>query len=173
MVLTQQQMGPAWLAQMPAMAQVLTTIVLGGIAAYIAYRQWRTAHHRIVLDLFDKRYQVYDALRSAMNPIYVAGAATDDDFFAFTRAADRARLLFGSDVNEFLSQTRQRINRLVLDGKMIKSHYEGHPVQDFHGHVDSEATIMSRLTKFDQELTDAVRPYLWMTHKLPGTDRRT
>jgi len=47
---------------MGAIAQLVTTLVLGLIAAYIAWRQWRTAHDRLILDLFERRFQVFQEL---------------------------------------------------------------------------------------------------------------
>jgi hypothetical protein len=41
---------------MAATAQLLTTLVLGLVAGYIAWRQWRTAHDRLILDLFERRF---------------------------------------------------------------------------------------------------------------------
>ena len=47
---------------MAAITQLVTTLVLGLIAAYIAWRQWRTSHDRLILDLFERRFQVFQEL---------------------------------------------------------------------------------------------------------------
>ena len=38
---------------MQSVLQALSVLVIGSIGAYIAWQQWRTAHDRLKLDLFD------------------------------------------------------------------------------------------------------------------------
>jgi hypothetical protein len=40
----------------------LLATVIALVVAVIAYFQWWTAHLRYILDLFDKRFEVYEAL---------------------------------------------------------------------------------------------------------------
>jgi hypothetical protein len=44
---------------------VLSTIVAACVA-FIAWLQWRTAEEKVRLDLFDRRFAVYDELRAAV-----------------------------------------------------------------------------------------------------------
>ncbi|MGD0137401.1 MAG: hypothetical protein ABSD28_00870 [Tepidisphaeraceae bacterium] len=57
--------------------KALTPLVIGLLAAYIAYQQWRTNHRKLKLDLFDRRYKVYQAARQLLN-VTETGGATDD-----------------------------------------------------------------------------------------------
>jgi hypothetical protein len=45
-----------------AAVQAITTLIIGLFAGYIAWRQWRTSQDRLVLDLFEKRFQVFQEL---------------------------------------------------------------------------------------------------------------
>ena len=45
-------------------------IVAAGIAGYIAFRQWRTAHDRLSFDLFEKRYAVYQATQGLISTLH-------------------------------------------------------------------------------------------------------
>ena len=41
-------------------AKAATPFVIGILGFYIAWRQWSTAHHKLRLDLFDRRMSVYE-----------------------------------------------------------------------------------------------------------------
>ena len=66
---------------MAAIIQALTTLVLGWVAGFIAWRQWRTSHDRLVLDLFERRFQVFQELAL---------------LWQFTHAASRCQSIFDS-----------------------------------------------------------------------------
>jgi hypothetical protein len=50
---------PAWVA----ISSALLTPLIAIIVVLIAYRQWKTAHNRLKLDLFDKRLAIHSAAR--------------------------------------------------------------------------------------------------------------
>lgn len=151
-----------------AWVQIFATVVVGCTAAYIAYRQWRTAHDRMLLALFDKRLDVYKKMRAAMRPIYAAGAAEQSDFFEFVEACEMIRFLFDDDVAKLASQTRQKINRLALDTKMVKLGLEGRrDIPRYQEHVESQYKIMNDLTLFTDDLEAVMSKYIRMTHKIP------
>jgi hypothetical protein len=83
---------------------------IASFAALIAYLQWVTAHQKIVLELFDKRLAAFQEIQSALLPIMRNGAATQEDFFAFARAVERCRFLFGDDVHEYLAELRKKMS---------------------------------------------------------------
>ena len=57
----------AAVALVPVLSALLTpTIAI--ITTYIAYEQWRTNRNKLKLDLFDRRFAVYDAMRLRRKP---------------------------------------------------------------------------------------------------------
>ena len=83
--------------------------------------QWRTAdqqrqiaHQRVVLDLFDRRIETFDALTATMSEVAKKGTASVEDVVSFARVASRARSLFGEEVIGYLQQTRTTMVRLRL-----------------------------------------------------------
>ncbi|MHA6641370.1 hypothetical protein [Mesorhizobium sp. A623] len=48
------------------LAAAAVTLLVGIVVALIAYRQWRVAHEKLILDLFDKRFAVYSDAREAV-----------------------------------------------------------------------------------------------------------
>jgi hypothetical protein len=57
------------------MISVLTAFI-AALVALITFLQWVTARGKVRLDLFDKRFAVYDELRSA-KPAYPSPAKTN------------------------------------------------------------------------------------------------
>jgi len=63
---------PTWIQYL----QALSTPAIALLAVTIGVLQWRTAHQRAVLDLFDRRMENYDALNAAIFEILREGKAT-------------------------------------------------------------------------------------------------
>ncbi|MER8838471.1 hypothetical protein NKH86_06875 [Mesorhizobium sp. M0913] len=64
------------MTNLPLWAQILQALLTPVIAlavGFIAYRQWRTAHSRLVLDLFEKRLAVYEQTRKAVSFVNTHG----------------------------------------------------------------------------------------------------
>lgn len=94
------------------------TPVIAAIVAVIAFLQWHTARQKMVLDLFDKRFAVYEDLRlvvsrflenGQLTPIHgqftPAARATSrpGGMITFMQAQTRAKFLFGPDLNKYLA----------------------------------------------------------------------
>ena len=48
---------------MASFIQATATFIVAAIVAYIAWQQWMVSRDRLRLDLFDRRYRVYQAVR--------------------------------------------------------------------------------------------------------------
>jgi hypothetical protein len=154
--------------QLPVYAQWLQLIITGCIAvfaAFIAYRQWRTAHQRVVLDLFERRMSVYDDARAVIGDIVRDGTATSQTVFRYGQATDRLGLLFGDEVVAYSDKVRERINQFVLHETMIKAQQNGTPVADYHTHVEHSTRLLLELSEFYNEFSALVMPYVRMTQK--------
>lgn len=80
------------------------------IAAFVAavlYFQWRTAHQRVALDLFDRRLRVFEDIEQAVGAVFKSAQATKETFRLFVEAQARARFLFGGDINDYLKQMQK------------------------------------------------------------------
>jgi len=89
------------------------TTIISALLLVVAFMQWRTAHQKAVLDLFDKRFKVYDLVGRAMDIFY---SASPLDTFIEARlllqaASLEARFLFGPEISEHISS----INRDIAD----------------------------------------------------------
>ncbi len=83
----------------------ILTVTIAAIVAFIAWLQWRTAREKVVLDLFDKRFAMYDEMRAVVTR-YTQHGIDDAGYNQFLRASSRAQFLFGPEVKVFLEATK-------------------------------------------------------------------
>jgi hypothetical protein len=108
------------------LATVFAAIVAGWVAhtlgrsqvsvaktqAEIAYRNWQTSNEKIVLELFEKRLKLYEAIREVIGEVTRSGTARDDTLFRYDVAIDRALYLFGREATDYLQEIRRHLIRL-------------------------------------------------------------
>jgi hypothetical protein len=139
----------------------LATLVLGFAVAYVAWQQWQIARHRLRLDLFDRRYKVYDAARKFLSIILREARFEDSQLFEFYAGTSDAEFLFDSDVVDYLEQVRKRAVHMRTAQKI----YEHMPVGDERSrHVQSEHDDLLWLTDQLTAMTAVFRPYLGFSH---------
>jgi hypothetical protein len=141
----------------------LSTPAIALLAVTIGVLQWRTAHQRAVLDLFDRRMENYDALNAAISEIVREGRATTTNLVAFDRAASRARFLFGKDVAVYLGKTRQTIVGLYAAQVAVRTDDDKKRVKA----ADLEADHLMDILQFYEQFSTVVQPYVMMHQKAP------
>jgi ABC-type nickel/cobalt efflux system permease component RcnA len=102
--------------------QALSVLIIGGIGAYIAWRQWRTAHDRLKLDLFDRRLAAHQRLKDAVAPIAASGKVTLGDTDRFARAMSDMRFLFDKETEACVDQIyRAMLDKLTIDTQLERT----------------------------------------------------
>lgn len=94
---------------------MVVALVAAGIAGLIAYRQWRTAHDKLRLDLFDKRFNIYRAYFRASAAALGRWPDRNDVLIEFTSLKGQSRFLFGSDASQFIEQAMLEIAGLISE----------------------------------------------------------
>ncbi len=79
-------------------------LVVAGSVAVIGYRQWRTAHLRVMLDLFDRRKAVYLAAKRALVHTRAEANATPEAWEELRKAQLEAEFLFGPEIDARLKE---------------------------------------------------------------------
>jgi hypothetical protein len=92
------------------MLQALGTPAIAALAIVIGVMQWRTAHQRAVLDLFEKRFALYQELRTVVGQVIAQGHVGMDTTIDFLRAADKAQFLFGPEVTAYLNSVHKLLS---------------------------------------------------------------
>jgi hypothetical protein len=133
------------------------TLFLGVAVAVVGWRQWRVADNKLRLDLFDRRYKVYDATRKFLAVIMREATFADSQLFEFYAGTSDAEFLFGADVGDYLGQIRKR----ALHMRTAQQLFEPLPVGDERSrHVQAAHDDLVWLTDQITAMTEVFSPYL-------------
>jgi hypothetical protein len=131
----------------------LATLAVACSVAYVALKQWRLAQHRFRLDLFDRRYKVYDAAKKFLS----LGQFDDPQLFEFNAGTADAEFLFDSRITEYLQEVRKRAVNVQTHEKI----YEHMPVgEERSRHVEAAHKDRLWLTQQIPDMTNVFMPYL-------------
>jgi hypothetical protein len=88
---------PSWATVLSA----LLTPTIAVVVAYVAWRQWRTAHEKLQLDLFDRRLAIHGAARGLIATITSSGKVRNEELFKFRSGIQQARWLLNEDIAQY------------------------------------------------------------------------
>lgn len=140
----------------------LLTPTIAVLASVIAYRQWRTAQNKLKLDLFDRRFSVYEASRDLLASIVTSGKAKDEEVFKFLIATREAKWLLNAEVANYLEKD---LNYKVSNLQTLQAELEGTPVGDERSkNVKKQAEIKKWLYEQYEVLNEKFTPFLALQH---------
>jgi hypothetical protein len=148
---------PVWIQVLQGL---LTPAIAGGVGV-IAFMQWRTAHQKVMLDLFDRRLKVFETVESAAGAVFRSGRGNEETERSLLTAIAEAKFLFGNDVHDYLEA-------------MWKSYVEmeslAMEIENLHGHERVTAVREKRrhgmaISSFHAEGVKVFGPYLRMDQK--------
>lgn len=149
---------PYWTTYLSAFS-VPAIAVLG---AAIAYRQWRTAQNKLKLDLFEKRFAVYDAARRLLASVLTSGKVRDEEMFKCFVATREAKWLLSDQVAHYLDKV---LRHRLLELQALDAELEGVPVgPDRSANVKKQTEIKNWLGLQFDALDENFAPYLRLTH---------
>jgi hypothetical protein len=137
-------------------AYITTLLAIAGIA--ISYFQWRTAQTKIALDIFDRRYKIYEDLRNLVTEFSQNLNFSLDIQRAYLDAQSRARFYFGEDVEDYLEKMR-------ID--LIRGHYFDRFEQRQLLNVDEQVARLDRINAFYSEIDKLFVPYMRFGQRMP------
>jgi hypothetical protein len=79
----------------------LATLTVGLIAGFIAFQQWRVARNKLKLDLFDRRYKAYAAVKNFLTERLYGKTFSDDELIAYYASTADAAFLFPEEIYKF------------------------------------------------------------------------
>ena len=149
---------PHWTTYLAA----LLTPTVAVLGSFIAYRQWRLAQNKLKLDLFDRRFSVYEAARTLLASIMTSGKAKDEEVFKFMVATREAKWLLNASVAEYLD--KQLYNKAIVL-QTLTSELEGVGVgevrtKNVHAQAEIKRWFMAQYEVLDKKFA----PYLQLHH---------
>ncbi|MFE0233631.1 hypothetical protein ACFW0F_06820 [Brucella anthropi] len=158
---------PAWIIVL----QGLLTPIIALIAVGVAFMQWRTAHHKVVMELFERRLAVYRELVStAKNIINEGNLVVPNICRDLVAIRSEARFLFGADVESAINHLIDKAKRV---GELRGGYWRdlSHLPQFAPRAKELEGLIEELVTAADT-LSDVCAPYMRMSQRL-SWPRRT
>jgi hypothetical protein len=80
------------------------TLIIAGIVAYIAWQQHIINREKLRLELFDRRFAVYNALKELLQTITRSASVSVEDLNQFKIAASDAEFLFDDEIALYLKR---------------------------------------------------------------------
>ncbi|MFM0298252.1 MULTISPECIES: hypothetical protein [Paraburkholderia] len=149
---------PHWTAYVSAF--MVPTVAVLGVA--IAYRQWRTAQNKLKLDLFEKRFAVYDASRRMLSAVMTSGKVSDEEMFMFFAGTREAKWLLSAGVADYLDK-ELRLRMLQL--QTLSAELEGLPVgTERSANVKTQSEIKTWMREQFDVLDAKFSPFLSLAH---------
>ena len=149
---------PHWTTYLAA----LLTPTVAVLGSYIAYRQWHLAQNKLKLDLFDRRFSVFEAARSLIASIMTSGKAKDEDVFKFLLATREAKWLLDVSIAEYLDK---QLYDKAIDLQTLDAELEGVPVgEERTKNVSEQSEIKKWFAAQYKVLDEKFSPYLQLQH---------
>src|ERR1700722_13894746 len=110
-----------------ALSPAFVALVIGGIAAYIALRQYKVAEAKLNLDLFERRYKIFEQVWKTVSDTFSYGPK-DQKLFGevglgrlgtpFNFYSPEAGFLFGKEVQTYIHELAKKWAQFhALEGK--------------------------------------------------------
>ena len=149
---------------MPDLSPYVTPAV-ALLAAAIAWAQWYTTRSKLLLDLFNQRMEVYDGVVAVMRRVIRDGTAATQDMVELSGPQDKAKFLFGEDVNAYLKSLQNALAGLGYCSSIQKMNKGD---EEYHKAIELEARIKTEtVNNFYDDFNSVLRPYMRMHHKKP------
>jgi hypothetical protein len=89
--------------------QAIGVAVISGAGVFIAYRQSKIATAKLNLDLYDRRFKIFDAARNLVSEILQEGKPVISSITLFNIRVADTTFLFNADVEEYLTALRKKV----------------------------------------------------------------
>lgn len=124
----------------------LLTPAIGLLAIYIAWQQWNTNRNKLKLDLFEKRFSVFQKTRSFLSAVLRDGRVKRDELETYRLSILDSVFLFDKQTSEYLWS----LHKTALKAVQYNSSLEGKPVGE------ERSKLVEQESKQVEILTDAL-----------------
>jgi hypothetical protein len=145
-------------------ATIIAAVTAVSVTAYFAWHQKKIAKEqaeiaseKLGLDLYERRYRVFDAARKLLCEIAVHRIASEDDLRAFVVGTGDAAFLFDDDLAGKLVEMRNRAQKLQSFDQLMEPMPVGPQRESFVNQGEEQFTW---LVKQLEGLVDTFKPFL-------------
>src|SRR5262245_41643961 len=86
--------------------------VIAIVPAYIAWQQWQTNRNKLKLDLYERRFKAFAALRDVLGKMYTTG--TDETtLLQLVTQTQEVEFLFDDDIKNYAEEVWRHADRLA------------------------------------------------------------
>ncbi|MFK7848529.1 MAG: hypothetical protein AB8G77_24795, partial [Rhodothermales bacterium] len=118
------------------------TPLIAGIAIYVAWQQWRTNRQKLKLDLFDKRFAIFQSTRTFLSTVLRDGRVNREDLEKFRMGILDSVFLLDQGTSDYLWGLRSIGSKAI----MYNTQLEGVPVGEKRNElVDNEHREVEKL----------------------------
>jgi hypothetical protein len=92
---------------MKGVPAAFVTLIIGGIAGAITWRQYKVAHAKLKLDLFERRFKIFHQTWVAVSDTAIKGTQDDERqgmFAPLNNFGSEAAFLFGHDIERYINE---------------------------------------------------------------------
>jgi hypothetical protein len=82
----------------------LLTPLIACIVAYTAWQQKQTAHQKLILDLFDRRFRIYIEVKSILGQAMRDADLSSDRLLQFLNSVSDTTFLFNQEVEDYIDE---------------------------------------------------------------------
>jgi hypothetical protein len=139
-------------------AQAIGVGVISGLGAWIALKQSRIATAKLNLDLYDRRFKVFEGARTLVAKILQEGRPASESILQFNIKVADATFLFESDVERYLVALRKKATSLHAKGEQLRAMDE--PGERRNQLVDEIASLEMDFSVEYERMVAVFKPYL-------------
>ncbi len=99
--------------------KIIPTFIIGCIAAYIAYQQWKISHKKLKYDLFERRFKIFEATKMFIVNIITCGGIGSERGRRMIGVANKylpstisVYFLFDQDIIDYVEECVRRVNEM-------------------------------------------------------------
>ena len=102
--------------------QGLLTPIIGVIACYIAWQQWKTNRDKLNLDRYERRLEIYKEIVRFISVGIREANYENDELMSFKPKVSEADFLFGEEISNYIDELQKRAVNLSYWNKEYRDY---------------------------------------------------
>ncbi len=153
---------PHWAQILSWLSTPFVAIIAAVFAGMIAYRQWKTAQDKLKLDLFDRRFAVYDTARNLLASIMNMNQLKEGELIKFLSGTRESKWLLNDEITNFFEKELWvKANKLQTLFIVLDSLPRG---QERNENIEKQSELIKWFREQYSVLDQKFEPFLKLKH---------